>query len=263
MENGNWSLVFFTLLAQASAGTVILGTAYRLSGGGKLWTREKDRVISGASLLLLVTGLAFSFFHLGYPAHSVNAIRNLATSWMSREIICTMALIGSLLLWVIESVRKRTKTTLPIGNILSFVLSVALVYIMIRVYRIPAMTLSGSGAVNVSFISTTLFLGTAILWFTTMIRKSEVNRGLLYLGSIFLLSSFINLIITVSSNYASVVLQKPVIILYLLAIFPSITLFFEKHKNKWTTCGVIIMTLGIIAEIFNRYMILNISITGL
>lgn len=263
MVNSNWSLVLFTLLAHSSAGTVMLGTVTRTFPGLGNKNGEKDRAIAVAALSLLAAGLAVSFFHLGYPANSFNAIRNTGSSWLSREIVSSILLAITLTMWITGTYLKRVKALKTVGNISSLFLSIALVYIMIRVYTIPAMDIPGRDVTGLAFISSSLFLGTAVVWGIDQVNTGRSSQGLLIMGSLFLLASLVNYLVSVFPIYESQILRTMVIILYLLALMPVFMLFFKKHKNKWAICGVIIMTLGIIAEILNRYMILNISTAGL
>lgn len=263
MENDNWSLILFTLLAHASAGTIIIGSLALFRSGTSSQVRNKDAAISLAALLMLVTGVAFSFLHLGYPAHSFNALNNIGTSWMSMEILCILLLAGALSIWFFGSLIKKRGVAATSGNWLSFILAVSLVFIMGMVYSLPAMNTPGRGVMVISFLSASLFFGTALVWIMNIIPGGRIKPGLPWLLPIFLLASFLNSAISINNIHEGGFIHMLITILYLLALGPSVLFFFTAAKNKWVVCGVIIITLGIIAEILNRYMILNFSIAGL
>ena len=91
------SIVFFTTLSGAGQGLVVaLAVAVLLglplSGGF-------TSAALGVAGLLLVAGLAASFFHLGHPERAWRSALMWRTSWMSREVILLPAFIGLVLLW--------------------------------------------------------------------------------------------------------------------------------------------------------------------
>lgn len=263
METGNWSLLFFTMLSQASAGIIIMGTATLIAVNGNLRNTTGEKAIPLTAMILLACGLALSFFHLGYPSNFLNALNNLATSWMSREILITVLLFLSLITWYTGRIIGKLRVAAITGNILSVVLSAALVYIMIKLYSIPAINTTGSWGISVSFITTTLFSGSAIAWIITRKIKRYNNRGLIIFATIILASSMANSLLFNNKPDVTGALNYLVPLLYMTAILLSVPLFFGKLKNKWDTCSVIIITLGFIVEIFNRYIFLNFTISGL
>ena len=91
------SIIFFTTLSGAGQGLVVaLAVAVLLglplSGGF-------TSAALGVAGLLLVAGLAASFFHLGHPERAWRSALMWRTSWMSREVILLPAFIGLVLLW--------------------------------------------------------------------------------------------------------------------------------------------------------------------
>ena len=81
------SLVAFTLLAQAGIGLVlaaqVLGASAGLAGAALL-----------AALPLTGLGLALAFSHLGQPFLAHRALRNLGSSWLSRECLALAAFMA-------------------------------------------------------------------------------------------------------------------------------------------------------------------------
>lgn len=81
-EHPHWPLVVLTLLTQLSLGMVTATWLLELGGG------ERGR-LGGAAVAALAAGviaLGASLFHLGRPARALKAVRNLRTSWLSREV---------------------------------------------------------------------------------------------------------------------------------------------------------------------------------
>ena len=54
---------------------------------------------SAIAVLLLIAGLAASFFHLGHPERAWRAAAMWRTSWLSREVIVLPAVIGSIMVY--------------------------------------------------------------------------------------------------------------------------------------------------------------------
>jgi sulfite dehydrogenase (quinone) subunit SoeC len=74
-----WSVILFTTLAGAGQGLFL----------AVFFAGTPDFVFTGsvASLMLLATGLAASFFHLGRPERAWRTAAMWRTSWLSREVI--------------------------------------------------------------------------------------------------------------------------------------------------------------------------------
>jgi DMSO reductase anchor subunit len=92
-----FSVIFFTTMAGAGQGLVVVLAVAELSG-----IVVSDIFIGRGlfiALVLLVGGLASSFFHLGQPQRAWRAVLMWRTSWMSREVIILPAFIGLVGLW--------------------------------------------------------------------------------------------------------------------------------------------------------------------
>jgi len=89
MNVKEWALITFTILTQMSVGTVwVLGIVHYYAAK-KHGMEEADRLSDRALLAVVpVVVLAFlaSLLHLGDPLRAPNAVNNLASSWLSREI---------------------------------------------------------------------------------------------------------------------------------------------------------------------------------
>lgn len=96
--NPAWSVIFLTTLIGAGQGLFLalfgIDVAARL---GVIGTAPTQLFVSGTviSVLLLVGGLAGSFFHLGHPERAWRAIAMWRTSWLSREVIVLPAFIAA------------------------------------------------------------------------------------------------------------------------------------------------------------------------
>ena len=82
------SLVFFTLASQAAAGMMIWLAFLSVTGSRLL---IDNRVVSGLVLALSGSAMLVSLIHLGSPLKAWHAVRNLLSSWLSREILVASA----------------------------------------------------------------------------------------------------------------------------------------------------------------------------
>ncbi|HTP62167.1 MAG TPA: DmsC/YnfH family molybdoenzyme membrane anchor subunit [Burkholderiales bacterium] len=108
-----WSVILLTTLAGAGQGlflvVFLLDVSTALPPGFAL-------VACGVSLLLLVCGLAASFFHLGRPERAWRAASQWRTSWLSREVIVLPAFMGMVFLYgLLHFAQSERQTTLIAG----------------------------------------------------------------------------------------------------------------------------------------------------
>jgi formate dehydrogenase iron-sulfur subunit len=81
LEHPHWSLLVVTLLTQLALGLAASGLVMELA----------DASTRGTAVMAAVAGvmaLAASPLHLGRPAVAYKALRNLRSSWLSREVLC-------------------------------------------------------------------------------------------------------------------------------------------------------------------------------
>jgi len=90
--NPAFSVVVFTVAAGAGQGLAV-AVALALLIGGPIET-PFVRVALAVAIVLLVVGLAASFFHLGRPARAWRAAAMWRTSWLSREVIVLPAFMA-------------------------------------------------------------------------------------------------------------------------------------------------------------------------
>jgi len=162
LRNQDWSLVFFTTLAQLSVGIILWFT---FSG---YFYNDMDLLIeTGLSLrnpvllALVFIGVAtvVSFLHLGKPSNAPNALNNLSGSWLSREILALGAYSLSLLLVLLLGWETGNTEYLKYTMVPSSVIGIALLWMMIRIYVIPTIPAWNSWHTPLSFVSTAICLG--------------------------------------------------------------------------------------------------------
>ena len=164
-ERPHWPLIVLTLLTQLSLGTVLvtvlleLAGALTATGGG-----DGRSQLAGAAVGAFAAGaiaLAAALLHLGRPTRALKALRNLRTSWLSREValfsgfsLCSLAYALS---WSGADV-PGAGSGLPLG-LGAGALGIAGVYASARLYLVPARPVWNSRRTPVAFFATAVTAG--------------------------------------------------------------------------------------------------------
>lgn len=166
MNLREWALPVYTILIQLSAGAMLALWLIRWRFA-HLGGKELDRLTRIPILILLSTiGVAAlgAHFHLSRPLQSFLAVSNFATSWLSREILCTILFLittGVLthLIWFVEG-RRALKTAI---GWLAIVLGISTVYAMAHVYLLPTQVAWDSTLTVFAYFAEAALLGTISL----------------------------------------------------------------------------------------------------
>lgn len=156
-------LVAFTLLAQTAAGAFVILGALDLWAGGPTGPAAACALTDGALLAigpLMGAALLVSLLHLGTPAAAWRALANLRSSWLSREILCTLLFAATGTLFGV--LRATDAGPAPLREALAAAAALsgaALVYAMARVYRVRTIPAWDTPLTTAAFFTTALLLG--------------------------------------------------------------------------------------------------------
>jgi anaerobic dimethyl sulfoxide reductase subunit B (iron-sulfur subunit) len=137
------SLIAFTILVQMAVGATWFLSLMQPFNRGAL----------AAITISMLAGVLASFLHLGTPRNAWRSIRNLRSSWLSREVLCAglfMASLGGVLI------------TGGIGIGLADVIGLGLIVSMAQVYRLRTVPEWNRWTTTASFFITTLLLGSVL-----------------------------------------------------------------------------------------------------
>ena len=159
MRKGDGSLVVFTVLSQWSVGITVCLAGITVADSLAMKTGPGLAICVLFALILIVAATTVSFLHLGNPINAPNAMRNLGTSWLSREILAiglySLCLFATLVFtWIAGSAVYLRYLLLA-----SSIAGLFLVWAMACVYRIPTIPSWNSGFTLLGFLSTSLSLG--------------------------------------------------------------------------------------------------------
>jgi DMSO reductase anchor subunit len=100
------SMVFFTTLAGAGQGLMLVLCALELLAVAGLLQVPRLTFIAGAAIVLVLggVGLVAASFHLGHPWRGWRAVAMWRSSWLSREVIVLPLFLAAVLAWGLSQV---------------------------------------------------------------------------------------------------------------------------------------------------------------
>ncbi|MEZ9777100.1 dimethyl sulfoxide reductase anchor subunit family protein [Vibrio sp. 10N.261.54.A5] len=193
-----WSLIFFTVLAQTAVGGYLLIGARALVLGHDEEKLNSYKVPMFILWVLMGLGFMFSTTHLGSPLRAFNAFNQLGSAWLSNEVFFGAAFfaVGGLQ-WLLSVVKKggvAIQKALMVG---AMVLGVIFMYAMINVYMINTVPTWDNIYTPLSFIMTMVVGGLLLSQFVIVFANDSrftVDRNITMLAVI---AVAISLIVTV------------------------------------------------------------------
>lgn len=193
-----WSLIFFTVLAQTAVGGYLLIGARALVLGHDEEMLNSYKVPMFILWALMGLGFMFSTTHLGSPLRAFNAFNQLGSAWLSNEVFFGAAFfaVGGLQ-WLLSVLKKggvAIQKALMVG---AMVLGVIFMYAMINVYMINTVPTWDNIYTPLSFIMTMVVGGLLLSQFVIVFANDSrftVDRNITMLAVI---AVAISLIVTV------------------------------------------------------------------
>ncbi|ERM60534.1 MULTISPECIES: dimethyl sulfoxide reductase anchor subunit family protein [Vibrio] len=193
-----WSLIFFTVLAQTAVGGYLLIGARALVLGHDEEKLNSYKVPMFILWALMGLGFMFSTTHLGSPLRAFNAFNQLGSAWLSNEVFFGAAFfaVGGLQ-WLLSVVKKggvAIQKALMVG---AMVLGVIFMYAMINVYMINTVPTWDNIYTPLSFIMTMVVGGLLLSQFVLVFANDShftVDRNITMLAVI---TVAISLLVTV------------------------------------------------------------------
>ncbi|WP_086773674.1 dimethyl sulfoxide reductase anchor subunit family protein [Vibrio coralliirubri] len=193
-----WSLIFFTVLAQTAVGGYLLIGARALVLGHSEEKLNSYKVPMFILWALMGLGFMFSTTHLGSPLRAFNAFNQLGSAWLSNEVFFGAAFfaVGGLQ-WLLSVLKKggvAIQKALMVG---AMVLGVIFMYAMINVYMINTVPTWDNIYTPLSFIMTMVVGGLLLSQFVIVFANDSrftVDRNITMLAVI---AVAISLLVTV------------------------------------------------------------------
>ncbi|WP_114633727.1 dimethyl sulfoxide reductase anchor subunit family protein [Vibrio splendidus] len=193
-----WSLIFFTVLAQTAVGGYLLIGARALILGHDEEKLNSYKVPMFILWALMGLGFMFSTTHLGSPLRAFNAFNQLGSAWLSNEVFFGAAFfaIGGLQ-WLLSVLKKGGVAIQKTLMVAAMVLGVIFMYAMINVYMINTVPTWDNIYTPLSFIMTMVVGGLLLSQFVIVFANDSrftVDRNITMLAVI---AVAISLLVTV------------------------------------------------------------------
>lgn len=179
MLSSDWPLIIFTLLVQMSVGTFLfLGILHNVS-----FVKLEERIfetVSNALLklifVILMLAIITSLFHLGSPQKAINALNNLESSYLSREILSLIIYIVSSLIFLLLYKKYSTKRLLIFSSALITILFGFLtIAFMSSIYMLETVPVWNNVFTPISFYLSVLLMGSSVLFYSLIRISSRKN----------------------------------------------------------------------------------------
>ncbi|PFG34402.1 dimethyl sulfoxide reductase anchor subunit family protein [Sanguibacter antarcticus] len=157
-------MIMFTTLAQMSVGAFVVLGIIQIVAARRFGSDAIDKVTDPALYAIgpaMVLGLVASMFHMNDPMHTLNVLRNVDSSWLTREILLGTGFAGlgfvfAFLQWKkLGSVRQRQALAL-VTAVVGLVLVGSMSMIYYSLVTVPAWHTLATPA---QFFTTTFLLG--------------------------------------------------------------------------------------------------------
>lgn len=193
-----WSLIFFTVLAQTAVGGYLLIGARALVLGHDEEKLNSYKVPMFILWALMGLGFMFSTTHLGSPLRAFNAFNQLGSAWLSNEVFFGAAFfaVGGLQ-WLLSVLKKGGVAIQKVLMVGAMLLGVIFMYAMINVYMINTVPTWDNIYTPLSFIMTMVVGGLLLSQFVIVFANDSrftVDRNITMLAVI---AVAISLLVTV------------------------------------------------------------------
>ncbi|MEL0610587.1 dimethyl sulfoxide reductase anchor subunit family protein [Vibrio echinoideorum] len=193
-----WSLIFFTVLAQTAVGGYLLIGARALVLGHDEEKLNSYKVPMFILWALMGLGFMFSTTHLGSPLRAFNAFNQLGSAWLSNEVFFGAAFfaVGGLQ-WLLSVLKKGGVAIQKALTVAAMVLGAIFMYAMINVYMINTVPTWDNIYTPLSFIMTMVVGGLLLSQFVIVFANDSrftVDRNITMLAVI---AVAISLLVTV------------------------------------------------------------------
>jgi DMSO reductase anchor subunit len=163
MNIREWTLPAYTILTQLSVGALLVIWVIRALNINEFGSEKTDQAIKIPVLILFSTAIfavIFAHFHLSKPYLSFLALRNIGSSWLSRELLANLIYVTffGLLLTSLLSIKARNNIVSILGW-LAILCGFITEFCMSRIYLLPSQPAWDSLLTPISFLITTFLLG--------------------------------------------------------------------------------------------------------
>ncbi|MCF8232614.1 MAG: dimethyl sulfoxide reductase anchor subunit [Bacteroidales bacterium] len=267
-----WSLIVFTLLTQTAVGAFIAGGIMEMRK--KSLNRERVTSFSTRTLpaviVLALVALITSFLHLGSPGNVLHALNNIASSWLSREILFVSLFTGGIIVFYLLVLwKKGTETLRKIVAYITVIAGLLAVFSMAKVYMLETVPVWNTLFTPLQFFFTSFLLGgLAVLVYKRSLEETVVRLPMKIMLVLVLASIVLWVVNTYLVSGQGIAAGKSLEVLLVnngwlyygrlvfmalavvLMVYPIIKRTIHKHPGLIIACFALLL----IAEIIGRYL---------
>ncbi len=163
MAGNEWALIVFTVVMQMAVGSFVFLGGVHFFATRRNGIQEADKLCDRALLAIgpaVALAMLATLFHLGNPLNAPRAIVHLGSSWLSREIVLSLAFVlGGAAFALLQWRKVFTPAVRNLVGLAVAAIGLVLVYAMSKVYRLPVVPAWDTRATPVTFFITTFLLG--------------------------------------------------------------------------------------------------------
>ena len=169
-----WSLIFFTVLAQTAVGGYLLVSSRALAMRHSVEKINSYKVPMFVLWAIMGIGFIFSTTHLGSPLRAFNAFNQLGTAWLSNEVFfgATFFAVGGLQ-WLLSVLKKGGANLQKALMVVAMVLGAIFMYSMVKVYMIDTVPTWFNIYTPISFVMTIVVAGLLLSQFVFVSAKDS------------------------------------------------------------------------------------------
>ncbi|MBS3806806.1 MAG: dimethyl sulfoxide reductase anchor subunit [Bacteroidales bacterium] len=176
MLHTEWSLVFFTTIAQWAAGIMIAVLPFVFAKNQNRFAKLNHTAFYFAAGLIF-GALVLSFFHLNNPVNAFYALGNLETSWLSWEILLVSVFLFCLVLVnLILHIKTPEAIYYKTFILVTAIMGVIMVYTMSQLYMIPTVPAWNGISTMIEFYSTALLMGATFVLGLSFHYRTKTNQ---------------------------------------------------------------------------------------
>lgn len=163
MNLREWALPVYTILLQLAVGSMTTLWVLRAIYRSKFQDEQIEGVLRNPVAIILITTTAAmggSFFHLSRPFHSFQAVFNLGSSWLSREVFFTVLFWGAVVvLWLLQAHVDGHGRIKSLVGWTAVGFGITAIFCMANCYLLPFQVAWNTLFTPVSFYSSVILLG--------------------------------------------------------------------------------------------------------
>ncbi len=193
-----YSLIFFTVLAQTAVGAYLLVSARVLVKGHDVDQISSYKVPMFVLWVIMGVGFLFSLTHLGSPLRAFNSFNQLGSAWLSNEVFFGAAFfaVGGIQ-WLLSVLNKGSAGAQKALMVTAMALGCVFMYSMINVYMIDTVPTWFNVYTPLSFVMTMVVGGLLLSQFVIVAANDShftVDRNIIMLAFV---AVAISLVVTI------------------------------------------------------------------